>query len=119
MIPSLMYHHYCYYYINLYTFLLHFLLSSLHFPSLGISSSYSEASEPFQERKITYNELRAQVCKLANVYKSKGIKKGDRVACYMPMTVELVIAMLACARIGAIHSVIVSIAQRYFHIQNQ
>lgn len=69
----------------------------------------SEASEPFQERKITYNELRVQVCKLANVYKSKGIKKGDRVACYMPMTVELVIAMLACARIGAIHSVIVSV----------
>ena len=67
---------------------------------------FSVGSEPGHERKITYNELKAQVCKLANVYRSKGIKKGDRIACYMPMTVELVISMLAAARIGAIHSVV-------------
>jgi acetyl-CoA synthetase len=68
----------------------------------------SEGSEPGEERYITYNELKTQVCKMANIYKSRGIKKGDRVACYMPMTVELVVSMLACARIGAIHSVVVS-----------
>jgi len=57
-------------------------------------------------RKFTYEELYKEVCKFANVLKSKGIKKGDRVAIYMPMVVELPVAMLACARIGAIHSVI-------------
>jgi len=57
-------------------------------------------------RKITYEELYKEVCKFANVLKSKGIKKGDRVAIYMPMVPELPVAMLACARIGAIHSVI-------------
>ena len=57
-------------------------------------------------RKITYGELHAEVCKFANVLKSKGIKKGDRVAIYMPMVMELPVAMLACARIGAIHSII-------------
>ncbi|OHB58444.1 MAG: acetate--CoA ligase [Planctomycetes bacterium RBG_13_44_8b] len=57
-------------------------------------------------RKITYKELHTQVCKFANVLKSKGIKKGDRVAIYLPMIPELPVAMLACARIGVIHSVI-------------
>jgi acetyl-CoA synthetase len=57
-------------------------------------------------RKLTYEELYTEVCKFANVLKSKGIKKGDRVAIYMPMVPELPVAMLACARIGAIHSVI-------------
>ena len=57
-------------------------------------------------RKFTYEELHKQVCKFANVLKSKGIKKGDRVAVYLPMIPELPIVMLACARIGAIHSVI-------------
>ncbi|MCX5635019.1 MAG: AMP-binding protein, partial [Planctomycetota bacterium] len=57
-------------------------------------------------RKFTYEELYKEVCKFANVLKSKGIKKGDRVAIYMPMVAELPVAMLACARIGAIHSVI-------------
>ena len=57
-------------------------------------------------RKITYEELYQEVCKIANVLKSKGIRKGDRVAIYMPMVPELPIAMLACARIGAIHSVV-------------
>jgi acetyl-CoA synthetase len=57
-------------------------------------------------KKFTYEELHEQVCKFANVLKSKGIKKGDRIAIYLPMVPELPIVMLACARIGAIHSVI-------------
>jgi acetyl-CoA synthetase len=57
-------------------------------------------------RKITYKELHAEVCKFANVLKSKGVKKGDRIAIYMPMVPELAIAMLACTRIGAIHSIV-------------
>jgi acetyl-CoA synthetase len=57
-------------------------------------------------RKFTYEQLHKEVCKFANVLKSKGIKKGDRVAIYLPMVPELPIAMLACARIGAIHSVV-------------
>jgi acetyl-CoA synthetase len=57
-------------------------------------------------RKYTYEELHKEVCEFANVLKSKGIKKGDRVAIYMPMVPELPISMLACTRIGAIHSII-------------
>jgi acetyl-CoA synthetase len=57
-------------------------------------------------KKFTYEQLHREVCKFANVLKSKGIGKGDRVAIYLPMVPELPIAMLACARIGAIHSVI-------------
>ena len=57
-------------------------------------------------RKFTYEQMYKEVCKFANVLKSKGVKKGDRVAIYMPMVPELPIAMLACARIGAIHSVV-------------
>jgi len=55
---------------------------------------------------ITYRELQARVCKVANVLKSRGVKKGDRVIIYIPMTIEGVIAMQACARIGATHSVV-------------
>jgi len=63
--------------------------------------------EPEEESKIlTYQELHREVCKFANVLKSKGVKKGDRVAIYLPMIPELAIAMLACARIGAIHSIV-------------
>ncbi len=57
-------------------------------------------------KKFTYKELHKEVCKFANVLKSKGIQKGDRVAIYMPMVPELAIVMLACTRIGAIHSII-------------
>jgi acetyl-CoA synthetase len=57
-------------------------------------------------RKITYREMLTEVSKFANVLKSKGVKKGDRVTLYMPMIPELPVAMLACARIGAIHSVV-------------
>jgi acetyl-CoA synthetase len=62
--------------------------------------------EPGEIRRLTYSELHAEVQKFANALKSLGIKKGDRVAVYMGMTPELAIALLACARIGAIHSVI-------------
>lgn len=57
-------------------------------------------------KEFTYEQLHKEVCKFANVLKSKGIEKGDRVAIYLPMVPELPIVMLACARIGAIHSVI-------------
>ena len=63
--------------------------------------------EPENDVKtLTYEQLHAEVCKFANVLKSLGIKKGDRVAIYMPMILELSIAMLGCARIGAIHSIV-------------
>jgi acetyl-CoA synthetase len=62
--------------------------------------------EPGDSRKITYQQLYEEVCKFANVLKKKGVKKGDRVTIYMPMVPELPIAMLACARIGAIHSIV-------------
>ncbi|MBT5274223.1 MAG: AMP-binding protein, partial [Flavobacteriales bacterium] len=57
-------------------------------------------------RNISYKELHAEVCKFANVLKNNGGKKGDRICLYMPMVPELAIAVLACARIGAIHSVV-------------
>uniref|UniRef100_A0A8C1LMT6 acetate--CoA ligase n=1 Tax=Cyprinus carpio TaxID=7962 RepID=A0A8C1LMT6_CYPCA len=64
-----------------------------------------EGNEPGDEKTVTYRELLQQVCKFANVLKSQGVKKGDCVSIYMPMVVELVVAMLACARIGAVHSI--------------
>ena len=57
-------------------------------------------------RKITYKQLHTEVCKFANVLKSLGVKKGDRICIYMPMIPELPVAMLACTRIGAIHSIV-------------
>lgn len=65
-----------------------------------------EGDEPTDSRKITYGELHEQVCRLADVLKAEGVKKGDRVTLYMPMVPEAAYAMLACARIGAVHSVI-------------
>ena len=65
-----------------------------------------EADEPGIYKNITYRELYSNVCRLANVYKELGISKGDRVILYMPMIPEAAYAMLACARIGAIHSVV-------------
>ncbi len=65
-----------------------------------------EGDDPSVDKKITYNELHRQVCKLANVLKSRGVKKGDRICIYMPMIPEAAYAMLACTRIGAIHSVV-------------
>src|SRR6478752_2489642 len=57
-------------------------------------------------QNITYNELHKRVCKMANVLKEQGIEKGDRVCIYLPMIPELAVSVLACARIGAIHSVV-------------
>jgi acetyl-CoA synthetase len=65
-----------------------------------------EGDEPGEERRVTYRELHADVCRFANVLKAHGVRKGDRVVLYLPMIVEAAVAMLACARIGAIHSVV-------------
>ncbi len=65
-----------------------------------------EGDNPAEDKKISYRELHAEVCKLGNVLKSRGVKKGDRVCIYMPMIPEASVAMLACARIGAVHSVV-------------
>jgi acetyl-CoA synthetase len=65
-----------------------------------------EGNEPGEDAKITYKELHEQVCKFANALKSLGVQKGDRVCLYMQMIPQLPVAMLACARIGAIHSVV-------------
>ncbi len=65
-----------------------------------------EGDEPGQQQHISYRELYEQVCRFANVLKKLGVKKGDRVCIYMPMIPEVGYAMLACARIGAIHSVV-------------
>jgi acetyl-CoA synthetase len=65
-----------------------------------------EGDDPAQSRAISYRELYAEVCRCANVLKSEGVVKGDRVCLYLPMIPEAVVAMLACARIGAVHSVV-------------
>ena len=65
-----------------------------------------EGDNPYDDKKITYRELYEHVCRLANVLKERGVKKGDRVTIYMPMIPEAAYAILACARIGAIHSVV-------------
>ena len=65
-----------------------------------------EGDNPEDSKKVTYAQLKDEVCKLANGLKARGVKKGDRVTIYMPMVVEAVYAMLACARIGAVHSVV-------------
>ena len=65
-----------------------------------------EGDEPDQQRHISYKELHEDVCKFANVLKANGAKKGDRITLYMPMIPEAAIAMLACVRIGAVHSVV-------------
>uniref|UniRef100_A0A672HR64 Propionate--CoA ligase n=1 Tax=Salarias fasciatus TaxID=181472 RepID=A0A672HR64_SALFA len=67
---------------------------------------YWEGNEPGDELKVTYRQLLLRVCRFANVLKAQGVKKGDRVSIYMPMVVELVVAMLACVRIGAVHSIV-------------
>lgn len=65
-----------------------------------------EGDDPALDKKVTYGELKGEVCRLANALKAKGVEKGDRVVIYMPMVPEAVYAMLACARIGAVHSVV-------------
>lgn len=65
-----------------------------------------EGDNPKDDAKITYGQLKDEVCKLSNALKSRGVKKGDRVTIYMPMVPQAIYAMLACARIGAVHSVV-------------
>jgi acetyl-CoA synthetase len=65
-----------------------------------------EGDNPYDDKKITYRELHEHVCRLANVMKKHGVKKGDRVTLYMPMIPEAAYAMLACNRIGAVHSIV-------------
>jgi acetyl-CoA synthetase len=65
-----------------------------------------EGDDPKEDKKLTYKQLHAEVCRFANVLKARGVKKGDRVTIYMPMIPEAAISMLACARIGAVHSVV-------------
>ena len=65
-----------------------------------------EGDDPADAKRITYRELHAEVCRMANVFKAHGVAKGDRVTLYLPMIPEAAYAMLACARIGAVHSVV-------------
>ena len=65
-----------------------------------------EGDDPSVDSKVTYRDLHARVCRLANALRKLGVKKGDRVCIYLPMIVEAAVAMLACARVGAIHSVV-------------
>ncbi|WP_454009575.1 acetate--CoA ligase [Aeromonas sp. Marseille-Q7275] len=65
-----------------------------------------EGDNPAEDRKLTYRELHSEVCKFANVLKAQGVKRGDMVCLYMPMVPEAAIAMLACTRIGAVHSIV-------------
>ena len=65
-----------------------------------------ESDDPSIDRKLTFNELHQEVCRFSNVLKARGVNKGDRVSIYMPMVPEAAVAMLACARIGAVHSVV-------------
>ena len=78
-----------------------------HLPKrAGQTAILWEGDNPDESRAITYRELHQQVCRLANVLESSGVKKGDRVTIYLPMIPEAAYAMLACARIGAVHSVV-------------
>ncbi len=65
-----------------------------------------EGDDPEEDRQITYKQLHEEVCRFANALKSRGVKKGDRVCLYMPMIPEAAVAMLACTRIGAVHSIV-------------
>src|SRR5690606_34048275 len=78
-----------------------------HLPKrAGQTALIREGDDPNDSSAITYARLKDEVCRLANALKERGVKKGDRVTIYMPMVPEAVYAMLACARIGAVHSVV-------------
>ena len=77
-----------------------------HLDTIGDKVAYHWVGEPGDTRTITYRDLHAEVCRFANGLKSLGVERGDRVAIYLGMIPELPVAMLACARIGAIHSVV-------------
>ncbi|HEY1333069.1 MAG TPA: acetate--CoA ligase [Myxococcaceae bacterium] len=77
-----------------------------HLATHGDRTALLFEGEPGDQRRLSYRDLHAEVCKLANGLKSLGVKKGDRVGIYLPMIPEAAISMLACARIGAVHSVV-------------
>ncbi len=78
-----------------------------HLPTRGNQTAIIwEGDDPSQDKTITYNDLHEEVCRFSNVLKSRGVEKGDRVSIYMPMVPEAAVAMLACTRIGAVHSVV-------------
>ncbi len=78
-----------------------------HLPTRGDQTALLwEGDNPADSRHVTYNEMHEQVCRLANALRERGVRKGDRVSIYMPMIPEAAYAMLACARIGAVHSVV-------------
>lgn len=78
---------------------------------------FREGNNPEDYTRLTYKKLLQEVCKFANVLKSHDVTKGDRVAIYMPMIMELPIAMLACTRIGAVHSIVVRYIFILFSLQ--
>jgi acetyl-CoA synthetase len=78
----------------------------VHLEERGHKTALTFVGEPGDVRHVSYRELHADVCRFANVLLGQGVKSGDRVVIYMPLTVEAIVAMLACARIGAIHSVV-------------
>jgi acetyl-CoA synthetase len=78
----------------------------VHLAERGHKTALIFEGEPGDTRRLSYRELHAEVCRFANALKSRGVKTGDRVVIYMPLVPEIVIAMHACARIGAIHSVV-------------
>jgi acetyl-CoA synthetase len=82
--------------------------SMLNLPTILFSNSPREGNHGDDYTRFTYRKLLEEVCRFANVLKQHGVNKGDRVAIYMPMIMETPIAMLACARIGAVHSIVVS-----------
>ena len=77
-----------------------------HLETDGDRVAYYWEGEPGDTQEITYRDLYERVCKLSNALKSLGVEKGDRIAIYLGMTPEIVVSMLACARIGAVHSVV-------------
>ncbi len=78
----------------------------VHLAERGHKTAIVFEGEPGDTRRLSYRELHAEVCRFANALKARGVKSGDRVVIYMPLVPEIVIAMFACARIGAIHSVV-------------
>ncbi|CAG6021963.1 unnamed protein product [Menidia menidia] len=80
---------------------------NVHEKNLGDKIAFFwEGNEPGDELTVTYRQLLKKVCQFSNVLKSQGVRKGDRISIYMPMVLELVVAMLACVRIGAVHSIV-------------
>ncbi len=80
-----------------------------HLETLGDQTAILwEGDNPEEDKNVSYKELHEYVCKFSNVLKSRGVKKGDRVSIYMPMIPEAAVAMLACTRIGAVHSIVFS-----------